>query len=63
MDAGGLARPEDMDRIEFLAKMRNLASAPMQQVGDYPASNLIIRIPWKMAAGCTHDLHGRMRLC
>ena len=33
MHAGGLVRPENMERIEYLAKIRNLASAPMQQVG------------------------------
>ena len=36
-NAGGFARPEGMDRIEFLAKIRNLASAPMQQVGSHVA--------------------------
>ncbi len=30
--AGGLIRPDDMERITFLAKMRNMATAPMQQV-------------------------------
>lgn len=30
--AGGLTRPDDMERITFLAKMRNMATAPMQQV-------------------------------
>lgn len=30
--AGGLIRPDDMERIAFLAKMRNMATAPMQQV-------------------------------
>lgn len=35
MHAGGLARPEGMERIEFLAKIRNLVSAPMQQARSH----------------------------